>query len=209
MKKSKKEAMALVVAATVSTVGASGAKADVVYSYTGNDFNSFSTPALPYTTSDFVSLTLTLSAPLGDKLTNASVTPISFTISDGVDTLDITSAPLTDDTFQFSTSSNGTITGWDIDVIRSPSISDQAISSLASTTPSSNAIDMGMCFICDLGKAPGTYIASGTANESRGNWAVPGPTIGAGIPGLMFACGLLIWWRIRRPCGIEPPLTIV
>jgi hypothetical protein len=44
---SKKEGMAILVAAMMSTFGAAGANADVVYTYTGNDFTGVA-PSPPY-----------------------------------------------------------------------------------------------------------------------------------------------------------------
>ena len=102
----------------LAAFGPSGAKADVTYYYTGNDFiNIYNSPdpTAPYTTNDFVSGTVVLSAPLGDSFTGY-LAPVSFSFSDGVQTLTNTSPSSTSPSFYFSTSSTGAIVDWDIAV---------------------------------------------------------------------------------------------
>src|SRR5262245_43245176 len=85
MKMSKKEGMAILVAAMVSTFGAGGANANVVYTYTGNDFTTVTVPpgSSFYTTSDFLTITLTLTGPLAANLNLASVIPEAVSYSFG------------------------------------------------------------------------------------------------------------------------------
>jgi hypothetical protein len=82
------------------------------YVYTGNPFTS---ALCDYTTSDFVTAMVTLAAPLADNMALGSVTPLAFTLSDGVQTFTINTAT-TLSTFRFQTDASGVITGWDIEV---------------------------------------------------------------------------------------------
>ena len=54
------------------------------YRYTGNPFTHVSGP---YTTSDFVTAMVTLAGPLGANMPLTEVTPIAFTLFDGVQTI--------------------------------------------------------------------------------------------------------------------------
>lgn len=97
--------------------GVQFAAASVVYTYTGNDFAYVSPPfgPSPFSLTDSVTASITLSSPLGDNLFESPVTPISFTISDGVDRF-TSSTPGVSLFLIFDTGPTGTITGWDFTV---------------------------------------------------------------------------------------------
>ena len=105
---------ATVVIAQAALLASSSANAQVVYTYTGNDFQSVFAPG--YTTSDSMTGTLTLSSALPNSLTTltdetALVTSYSF--SDGVTTFDSGCCESGSQTiFQFMTDATGAITGW-------------------------------------------------------------------------------------------------
>ncbi len=106
-------------AAVIGLVGCvlsiAAARADVTYSYTGNDFNTLASS--PYTSSDSVTGSITLSSALGDNLTSffdASSLVVSFSFSDGQHT--ITNAAVTTSLFEFETNASGAITEWEIAV---------------------------------------------------------------------------------------------
>jgi len=91
------------------------ANASYVYSYTGNAFDSFSSPS-SWDTSMYVSGTFDLQGALGPSLIDSPIVPTSFSFTDGMNT--ITSADAAADPllynvdFRFSTDPNGVITGW-------------------------------------------------------------------------------------------------
>jgi hypothetical protein len=83
--------------------------------YTGNAFDTFvvgapTTPGDPYTSADSIQGSLDLASPLAADLVLASITPVSFTFADGVNTL--TQGNSTTAVFQFSTNSSGEIIEW-------------------------------------------------------------------------------------------------
>jgi hypothetical protein len=100
----------------VVLLGVSYAAADTVYTYTGNDFT---TATSPYTTSDSITGSFTVATPLGDNLVDSVIDPSSFTFSDGVNT--ITTANAVSDTFEVSTNASGAIISWSISIIGSTS----------------------------------------------------------------------------------------
>ena len=85
------------------------------YNYTGNPF-TFASP--PYSTSDFVTAMVTLASPLGPNMPLTMVTPLAFSLFDGVQT--ITNLNATSSTFQFATGPTGMILNWDIRVFGAP-----------------------------------------------------------------------------------------
>ncbi len=62
------------------------ARADTVYTYTGQPFTI---AASPYTTDDFVSAVLTTATPLAPNLPLSGISLISLSLSDGVQTIDL------------------------------------------------------------------------------------------------------------------------
>jgi hypothetical protein len=94
------------------------ADASVVYTYTGNDFEYVSPPfgPSPFSLTDSITASVTLSSPLGDNLFESPFSPISFTISDGVDKF-TSSTSGTSLFLIFDTGPTGTITGWDFTVM--------------------------------------------------------------------------------------------
>jgi len=92
------------------------AYADTVYTYTGN---SFTTVQAPYTTSDFISGSFTVAAPLAANIpfAFANVTPLAYSFSDGLFTYtDKTSPALDSVVFSLSTNATGAINTWNITV---------------------------------------------------------------------------------------------
>jgi hypothetical protein len=88
------------------------AKADVVYSYTGNTFTGFS-GADNAATQTKIRATVDLSSALGDNF-NGTVSPVSWQISDGNLTFTNLSSNIAQTSFDFVTDAMGNITGWDV-----------------------------------------------------------------------------------------------
>jgi hypothetical protein len=108
-----------VIVATLSAVCVTSADAATyTYNYVGNDFTSAPLGGIgPYSNADFVTLSLTFSAPLGNNLALSDVgTPLSFTASDGFDTITNVSYTPSLTYFNFGTSPTGQITDWVIRV---------------------------------------------------------------------------------------------
>ena len=82
-----------------------------VYTYTGDDFTAV---VSPYTTSDHVTVSMTLSSPLAPNQASQSVTPSAISMQDGVQTLDLSNSTL--EVASFSTVS-GTIASWDVNLV--------------------------------------------------------------------------------------------
>ena len=93
------------------------AEADVIYTYTGNDFTHVSGLVPGYTTSDKITGTLTLSSALPGGLailTNEVGLVVSYSFTDGVNTLATGCCETGSQTvFDFITNAGGAITGWD------------------------------------------------------------------------------------------------
>jgi hypothetical protein len=165
-------------------LSATGAWADTfTYTYTGNDFTLVQGP---YTTSDSVMGTIVLSAPLPANLssfTDETALLISYSFSDGVQTLTNLNSHAAD--FAFQTSPLGAITLWDIEF---------------RTVPPTNEIESAKTapgVAHDLGAA-----GLGAAGQNEGDpgvWSVPEPgTLSMLFSGLL---GLAMLVGVKRYRG--------
>jgi hypothetical protein len=188
-----KSKFAILIAATaaLSALGAANATASVLYSYTGNPF--FPTQVEPpYTTNDNVTASIVLSAVLADNVSEERVTPTSFTLSDGHQTitnLNSTSSP--GSLFEFSTNATGKITDWIIDT--------------GGPIGEINTVNSSILFQSFDNAQLNSPSAIGQNFNDPGKWAGPNQPIAstplpAALP--LFATGLamtgLLGWRIKR-----------
>jgi len=97
-KPSPKILLALTAAAALIAYPASVQADPITYMYTGNPFTDVNGP---YTTSDFVTALVRLASPLAPNMPLTTVSPIAFTLSDGVQT--ITNLSNSGFLFQFAT----------------------------------------------------------------------------------------------------------
>ena len=168
----------------------------VIYSYSGNNFDSFSLHST-YTTEMAVTGTIELASPLPSGA-SVFVTPLSFSFSDGQTT--ITNFNATDSTFEFHTDVSGSITDWTVSV-RNDRWFDQVGDTLAVIYSSTTDISVGNS---DLGsfQTCTTLVMGGTGeicvrdanwgeNQTlQGSWSVvpvPGAVwlFGSGLIGLI------------------------
>jgi hypothetical protein len=88
---------------------APAAKADSVYTYTGNDFTDIS--GSTYSDTDSINGWFSTALALGDNLSDAGITPTAFNFSNGVEDYTNTT-PGIESGFYISTGNNGQITQW-------------------------------------------------------------------------------------------------
>jgi len=126
----------------VLVTSASAAFCDVaVYSYAGNWFQDFYTPhpPNPWTTNNRIIASFTVPAPLLNSNYGVQLTPLTYSISDGVFTLTPTNSSA--DVFRISSNSSGQIVDWLIVVVASAILNDNSIST-ASVTNVDQATDV-------------------------------------------------------------------
>ena len=124
MKTLSKILLALTAVAALSLAYPASVQAvPTTYHYTGNHFTDVIGSL--YTTSDFVTVMMTLAGPLGANMPPfTDITPIAFTLSDGVQTLSSSNPNINVDAFQVGTNAAGQITSWQIVVMSGPVTSD-------------------------------------------------------------------------------------
>jgi hypothetical protein len=106
----KQTGLAVVLAVALSALAFSSARASVVYTYEGNPFNLIQ---IPYTTGDRVTGSLTLATALAANLILAPVVPLSFSFSDGLQTISELNADISK-IIDISTDDAGDISQWEI-----------------------------------------------------------------------------------------------
>jgi len=175
---------------------APSARADAIYTYTGQPFNIFSggDSCTNGVGECSISGTITFASPLLPNMPLTSVAPLSFSFTDGVNTLNNTTSP--ESSFSLQTGSDGQIVAWDI-----------AVGSLDFTglptvflgtefgTFGSFELDLTQTGVSE----PGNFIATGVANalDTQGTWtATPEPSslilLGMGFLGMAGA------WRLKK-----------
>jgi hypothetical protein len=130
------------------------------YVYTGNPFTF---AVSPYTTSDRVTGTVELASPLPPNFDLATVSPLAFSFSDGVQT--ITSATVGEvGVFKFHTDSTGSITEWEVSLMANTADTINTIANPALPPP--------LLTFFDEGDLLSGFLGTGFNRSQPGAWKV-------------------------------------
>jgi len=142
-----------------------GLSASITYDYTGHHFT---TDTSPFTGTDFVTGSVTLSTPLplNAALTDYSADVTAFSLTDGYQT--IATSTNADDEFYFATT-NGAITQWAVEVFNQTTTGGVGT---VSVLPSNDAdvIDFGE--LCHTACSGTNYYTIGYVYVTPGAWSV-------------------------------------
>jgi len=168
----------------IALVSTSAFAQTYVYTYTGNDFTSVFNAAnelfygsVPYTTSDKITGSISLSAPLGANYSgNPSANMLSFLFMDGVGPQNIGGQPpfgldLMDSTF--ATDSSGNIVSWNFAVVAFNNLPESK--EIQTENEPGNVVDLGSL------DQPSGNVGKGSVTGSPGVWVltiVPEPSVG-------------------------------
>jgi hypothetical protein len=165
-------------------------KADTVYSYTGNNFNTFTSPHMGtgpneyYSTANSVSGSFIVDSPLAANLSNAFINPLEYSFTDGTTTFSA-SSPFFPAGFEISTDANGNIVNWEIGIQTPGAATDQY--AIYTYNELQNIYDRGMVQI-------GFNSFTGEVTEDPGTWTeapIPEPgsliLVGTGLFGAVEA----------------------
>jgi len=178
-------------------MGAATARADTIYTYTGNDFTQ--APG-PYTTTDFVTVTIDLATALGPNYGSNTIAAddiVSFSFSDGVQTLTSTTPGFSATFNDIVTGATGDIISWDIN-IQNASDTDQ----INSCNVKADCLKyFGSSTVSDVASyQSGLDLYSAKNINDPGGWTVTTTPLPAALP--LFAGGLgamdLLGWRRKR-----------
>jgi len=161
------KSFSLALAIAVLTAAAVHATTIWTYTYTGNPFDpANSTP--PYTAADFVTVTMEFSAPLGNNLVAGAfgpftfVTPLAWSFSDGINSVNNTSPSVNFSHFEVGTSATGQIASWDIYVDYG------GFSSIQTSSSFGGASDTGFEV---------AFVSQGFNADNPGTWTISSATV--------------------------------
>lgn len=148
-------AVTMAAAIGYSTFSVQAARLD----YTGNLFTQVTifgstAPSDLYTTSDSVTGWIELAAVLEPNLVGNSVSPLSFSFSDGVNMF-TESSPLTESTFQFWTDASGQLSEWSIELgLFAPTAGGGISNGIVVFNSPRSVVDQGIDTLCGPGSTP-------------------------------------------------------
>ena len=162
-------------------------EASAIYLYTGSNYTDAQSP---YDTSMNIEATIELPSLLAPNLSQLSVTPDSFSLFDGVNTLDGSNADFA--IFAFSTDSSGNITDWDFLARDIPFVFGAGADIFSNSTFSTAGFvfEAAHVIYCPHASCGGSFNVGAEGNTNiAGTWSVT--TVPVPAAAWLFGSGLL------------------
>jgi PEP-CTERM motif len=170
-------------------IGAPHARADTVYTYTGNPLTIILGPS--YKPTDFIRGSFTLASALGNNFPLGPITPTSYSFTDGVQTLTNKNSII--NTIEMATNSNGTPDEWVVGFCTDNTCVQQIFTITQTPLPTSPEDRAELSTFPNIDEARNM--------DSQGSWSI---TVTTPEPGTLSLLGLgtvglgLCWWMTRK-----------